>query len=315
MSPDPGEVRRKARELGFELYGVAGPGPYPEQARLAEWLKRGFAGTMTWMHRSASRRADVRRLLPSARSVIVTGTVYNVGRRSEVPGSLPDRALISRYAWGDDYHDVIGRRLDALVTWMRDTFEGPLEARTMVDSGPVQERVFARRAGLGWIGKNTCLIHPRFGSWVFLGVIVTNASIEPDAVIPNRCGTCTACLDACPTGALIEPGLLDARRCLAYLTIEHRGLIPAAFRRLAGRHLFGCDICQDVCPWNARAVVSQSPHWRPREGLASPPLESLLRLSDDDLAALIAGTALERAGVAGLRRNLVVAAENAQTAG
>ena len=262
------------------------------------------------MHRSAEKRADVRHVVPGARSVIVTGTLYNTERpySSEM---APDVARISRYAWGDDYHDVLKRRLEDLLAWMRANSPEPFSARSYVDTGPVQERVYAQYAGLGWIGKNTCLINPELGSWLFLGEIITTLDFEPDAQGLEQCGSCTKCLDGCPTGALVEPGVLDSARCLSYLTIEHRGDIPAEYHDAMGTQLYGCDICQEVCPYNQPAPTSPDAPWQPRRGLDLPRLVDLARRSDDELRVLVKGTPMTRAKVAGLRRNLEIAITNA----
>src|SRR5512134_160166 len=257
-------IKTRALELGFDLCGVAPAAGFPELARLREWIDRGYAGAMHYMARSASRRADVRSVLPSARSVIVTATNYNVDRPYSTECSDSSRASIARYAWGDDYHDVVRRRLDALLEWMRDRHGAAFEARAYVDSGPVQERVYAQHAGIGWIGKNTCVINPALGSWIFLGEIVCSLSLEADTPSLDQCGTCALCLEACPTGAIVESWLLDATRCLSYLTIELKGSIPDGERDALGSHVFGCDICQDVCPWNARPPFSDEPSWEPR---------------------------------------------------
>jgi epoxyqueuosine reductase len=302
-------IKSRAHELGFDLCGVSSAGDFPELTFLSEWLRRGYAGTMTWMHRTAKRRADVRHVVSDARSVIVTGTLYNTDRpyAGEVAG---DRAKISRYAWGDDYHDVIGRRIEALLAWMRETSPEPFEARAYVDTGPVQERVYAQYAGLGWIGKNTCLINPELGSWLFLGEIICTLALEPDTEGLEQCGTCTRCIEACPTGALVEPGVLDSNRCLSYLTIEYRSDMPVEMRRAAGTHIYGCDVCQEVCPYNRPAPVSRDPAWQPRPGLDAPALTELARRDDASLAALIEGTAMTRANVTGLRRNIDAAMAN-----
>ena len=265
---------------------------------------------MEWMHRSAEKRADVRHVVPGARSVIVTGTLYNTDRpySSEM---APDVARISRYAWGDDYHDVLKRRLEDLLAWMRAHSPEPFSARSYVDTGPVQERVYAQYAGLGWIGKNTCLINPELGSWLFLGEIISTLDLEPDTQGLEQCGSCTRCLEACPTGALVEPGVLDSARCLSYLTIEHRGDIPAEYREAIGTHLYGCDICQEVCPYNQPAPTTEDAPWQPRHGLDLPRLVDLARRSDDELRVLVKGTPMTRAKVAGLRRNLEIAITNA----
>ena len=244
--------------------------------------------------------------MPQARSVIVTGTLYNTDRpySADLP---PGTARISRYAWGDDYHDVLQPRLSALLGWMRNRSHEPFDALAYVDKGPVQERVYAQYAGLGWIGKNTCLINPELGSWLFLGVIITSLSLEADAQGLERCGTCTKCLEACPTKALVEPGVLDSTRCLSYLTIELRSDIPESLRPDLGAHVYGCDLCQDVCPYNRPAPTSRDVHWQPRPGLDLPALADLWRRPDTELRRTIAGTPMTRAKVTGLRRNVAVA--------
>jgi epoxyqueuosine reductase len=303
-------IKERARGIGFDLCGIARADAYPELAFLSEWLDRGYAATMEWMHRSAGKRADVRNVVPGARSVIVTATLYNTDRpySSDLP---PEVARISRYAWGDDYHDVLKARLDSLLAWMREQSDGRFEGRAYVDTGPVQERVYAQYAGLGWIGKNTCLISPELGSWLFLGEIITTLELEPDTQGLEQCGSCTKCLDACPTNALVEPGVLDSTRCLSYLTIEHRGDLPPGDRAAIGTHVYGCDICQEVCPYNRPAPVSDDASWQPRPALDLPRLADLAARSDDEIRAMVTGTPMTRARVAGLRRNLEIAAVNA----
>ena len=302
-------IKAKALELGFDLCGVAAVDSFPELAFLREWLDRGYAGEMGYMARSADRRADVRAVVPGARSVIVTGTIYNtVSPYASAPAD--DVALISRYAWGDDYHDVLETRLDALVAWMRQESPEPFDARAYVDTGPVQERVYAQYAGLGWIGKNTCLINPDLGSWLFLAEIICTLGLEPDSAGVEQCGACTRCLDACPTGALVAPGVLDARRCVSYLTIELRSAIPPSFREALGTHVYGCDICQEVCPYNQASPQSDEVAWQPRRALDMPKLVDLWRRSDEELHALTKGSPMRRAKLTGLRRNLAVAIGN-----
>src|SRR4051812_45309327 len=305
-------VKREAAAAGFDLCGVAPAAGHVELRYLREWLDRGYAGAMDYLHRTADRRADVRHVLPSARSVISLGTVYNTPHPYSADSIDADRAAVARYAWGDDYHDVLRARLDALVGRLRETCGDRFEARAYVDTGPVQERVYAQYAGLGWIGKNTCLINPDLGSWIFLSEIICNLDLEPDEPIFDQCGTSTLCLAACPTGALVEPGVLDSTRCLSYLTIENKNAIPEDQRALLGSHAYGCDICQDVCPYNnTAATASSSDHaWQPREGLAAPRLLDLWRRTDADLRALLKGSAMKRAGVRRLRRNLAVAIGN-----
>jgi epoxyqueuosine reductase len=304
-------LKAKARELGFDLCGVSPAESFPELLFLREWIERGYSGEMSWLPRSADRRSDVRQVLPGARCVIVTATLYNTDRpySQELP---PGTAKISRYAWGDDYHDVLKRRLDALLAWMRAETSDPFEARAYVDTGPVQERVYAQYAGLGWIGKNTCLINAEIGSWLFLGEIVCTLDLEPDAQGLEQCGSCTKCLEACPTGALVEAGVLDSNRCISYLTIEARGPIAVEHLEPLGTHVYGCDICQEVCPYNQPAPVSADPHWQPRPGLDLPQLADLAARRDDELREMLRRSPMKRPKIEGLRRNLTIALANAQ---
>ena len=311
-SLSPGEIKRQAQAAGFDLCGISPVAAFPELAFLREWLHLGYAGEMHYIERSADRRLDVRNVLPSARSVIVCGTVYNVDRPYSNQEREPGRAAIARYAWGDDYHVVIERRLRGLQDWLRERSGDGFEARAYVDTGPVQERVYAQYAGIGWIGKNTCLINEELGSWVFLSVIITNLDLAADAPALDQCGTCARCLDACPTGALVEPHVLDSTKCLSYLTIEIKGAIPEAARGDVAHHVYGCDICQDVCPWNLTPSTGESSDhaWLPRAGLDRPTVLDLWQRSDDELRALLKGSAMKRAGVRRLRRNLAVAIGN-----
>ena len=263
-------VKTRARELGFDLCGVAPAADYPELKFYREWLASGYAGEMAYLHRSADRRADVRHVVPAAQTVIVTGTLYNTDRPYSTECGDPDRAQIARYAWGDDYHDVIGARLESLLAWMREQSPDPFDARAYVDTGPVQERVYAQHAGVGWIGKNTCVINPEIGSWIFLAAIICSLPLDVDAPSLDQCGSCTLCIEACPTQAIVAPGVLDSTRCISYLTIELRGEIPEADRAGVGSHVYGCDICQEVCHGTrvrrARTIRRGS---RARRGIAS----------------------------------------------
>jgi epoxyqueuosine reductase len=306
-------IKTQARALDFDLCGVAPAVDHPELRFFEQWLNRGYAAQMAYLARSADRRADVRHVLPSAQSVIVTGTIYNVDRPYSTECRDPSRAQIARYAWGDDYHGVIERRLDALVAWMRQRSPEPFEARRYVDTGPVQERVYAQHAGIGWIGKNSCVINPTLGSWLFLGEIICSLPLEPDPPSLDQCGTCTLCLEACPTHALVEPGVLDSTRCISYLTIELRGDIDERLRPAVGSHVYGCDICQEVCPWNAAAPASADPAWQPRPAWDMRTTLELSRMSDEELARAMRGSAMQRTKVDGLRRNLAVVRDNAQT--
>ncbi len=289
---------------------MAPVGDHAELTFLREWLDRGYAGEMTWMESSAALRADVRAVLPGASCVIVTGTLYNTRSAPDDGGQRDDVAQIARYAWGDDYHDVLRERINALVDWMQAESPDQFEARAFVDSGPVQERVYAQYAGLGWIGKNACLINPELGSWLFLSVIICTLPLEPDTQGLDGCGSCTKCLEACPTGALVDAHVLDATRCLSYLTIELKGAIPNNLRPAIGAHIYGCDICQDVCPYNGAPLTSPDPAWTPRAGLDAPSLIDLWQRPDDDLHALLKGTAMTRPKLTGLRRNVAVAIGN-----
>ena len=310
-------IKARAHDLGFDLCGISPVDEFPELAYLREWIAQGYAGEMAWMTRTADKRADVRLVVPGARSVIVTATLYNTDR--PYSGDLPPAtARLSRYAWGDDYHDVLKERLETLLAWMRSEAEtspdavgqAPFDARAYVDTGPVQERVYAQYAGLGWIGKNTCLINREIGSWLFLATIITTLELEPDTQGLEQCGSCTRCLDACPTGALRESGVLDSTRCISYLTIEHRGAIPLEWREAIGTHVYGCDICQEVCPYNLPPPSSADPAWQPRAALDLPRLVDLWRRPDGELRAATKGSAMTRAKLVGLRRNLAVAIGN-----
>lgn len=302
-------VKSAATSFGFDLCGVAPAEPFAGLDRLREWIDLGRHADMAWLERSLEKRCDPRLVLDGARSIVSCAVVYN----TDQPYSTTLReghAAIARYAWGDDYHVVIARRLEAFESWFAAEAGEGFRSRRYVDTGPISEKAVAARAGLGWIGKNTCLINERLGSWLFLGEIITNLPLEPDVPVADRCGTCTACIEACPTGAIVEPYQLDARRCLSYLTIEHRGDLPAAGAAAIGHHVYGCDVCQDVCPWNRRAAVSNDPAWQQREAWRPVPIAELAARTDDELRAAMKGSAMKRAGVKGLRRNLKSALEH-----
>jgi epoxyqueuosine reductase len=300
-------VKRIARECGFELAGIARAEPAPDFAGFEHWVEQGFAGEMRYLtDRRAELRRDPRSLLSSACSVICVGKLYNTSPRVKDPP-------VSRYAWGSrDYHDVLRDGLEQMVEKLRGI--EMFDYKICVDTAPLLERTYARLAGLGWIGKNTCLIHEPLGSWFFLGEILTSLELEPDRPPPDRCGSCTRCIDACPTRALVPGGdasgsswTLDSRRCISYLTIELRGPVPEDLRPGVGQHLFGCDICQDVCPWNARAPVTGEPAFAPRE---IPPLDRLADMTEDDFREFSRSTPLARPKYAGFMRNVETAAAN-----
>jgi epoxyqueuosine reductase len=309
-------IRELARDCGFELAGVAAaePGPEgtPERAWYHQWAEAGFGGEMRYLtdHRAAVRD-DPRHLLASARSVVCVGKLYNTRRPYSTQFEAGGRAWISRYAWGEDYHGVVRRGLERLDALLRERGGTEFESKICVDTAPVLERSYARMAGLGWIGKNTCLINQAGGSWFFLGELLISLAIERDAPPPGRCGTCTRCIDACPTAAIVPAGpgfAVDSRRCISYLTIELRGEIPVEHRAGVGGHVFGCDICQDVCPWNRRAAAAGDPAFEPRA--FAPPLDELAALTGDEFRRLYRGTPVTRARYAGFLRNVAVAMGN-----
>ncbi len=304
-------LKQQARTLGFDACGIAPASKLPELDRFAGWIARGYAGTMSFLERSAAERADVRCALPSAQSVIATATLYNTNRPYSVASHDPSRAHVSRYAWGDDYHQVVMRRLDALVAWMHAAWPAPFEAAPYIDTGPIQERAFAQRAGIGWIGKNCCVINRELGSFVFLAEVLCSLPLPADGPEFDQCGTCSLCLEACPTQALVAPGVLDSRRCISYLTIEHRGPVKEELSPLLGTHVYGCDICQEVCPYNAVAPTSNDAAWLPRAVWDQPRVDDLLRLDDAQLRSAVKGSAMARARPAGLRRNFKRADANA----
>jgi epoxyqueuosine reductase len=299
-------IKRIARECGFELAGVAPANPPEDFARYENWVEQGHAGEMEYLtDRRADVRRDVRNLLPNAKSVICVGKLYNQANASAAPG----HAIISRYAWGADYHDVVRAGLEHMVTRLRE-LEG-FDSKICVDTAPILERTFARLAGLGWIGKNTCLINEPMGSWFFLGEIVTSLEIADTqaAPAPDRCGTCSRCIEACPTNAFIpaaDTWAIDSRRCIAYFTIELRGSIPEEHRAAMGSHVFGCDICQDVCPWNSHAPVSDAFS----KVHAAPSLEECSRISAAEYRDMFNDSPMTRAKHAGFLRNVAVAMGN-----
>ena len=304
------EIKAKASELGFDLCGVAPAADHPELHFFREWLECGYAGEMAYLHRTADRRADVRNVIPTAQTVIMTGTIYNTDRPYSTECADPNRAQIARYAWGDDYHDVIGERMELLLSWMRERSPEPFEARAYVDTGPVQERVYAQHAGVGWIGKNTCVINPEIGSWIFLAAIICSLPLEVDAPSLDQCGSCTLCIEACPTQAIVAPGVLDSTRCISYLTIELKGDIPAVHSAGIGSHVYGCDICQEVCPWNAVAPKSSDPAWQPRPAWDRVDLLTLTEQTDEALTVALRRSPMKRTKIQGLRRNVAAALKN-----
>ena len=316
-------IEERARALGFDLCGVVRTERFPELARIAEWLDRGFAGEMKYL--ADPRRSDPAAVLPGWRSAIVCAMNYNTAlpRSTEVARREWEepRGWISRYAWGRDYHEVMLEKLNVLTTELKERSLEAMEARAYVDTGPVDERVLARYAGLGWVGKNTLLLNREIGSYFFLGVILTTLELHPSVraryeLPPDLCRSCRRCIDACPTGALVEPYVMDARRCISYLTIELRGSIPEEFRKAMGRHVFGCDICQDVCPWNRKTPATEADEFQPREfaegreSLFLPKLERLAEMSEPEFREVFRGSPVKRTKWRGLVRNACIALGN-----
>jgi epoxyqueuosine reductase len=296
------EIKRRAAELGFAATGIARLDTNPHAAELDRWLAEGHAGTMTYLNRQAEKRRDPRKIMPAAKSAVVTLTNYYHGT-VERPTAAP---RVAQYAWSSDYHDVLGARLERLAAAIRETVPGST-TRCYVDAGPVPERELAQLAGLGWIGKNMMLIHPEIGSFTFIGVVLTDADLAADLPFEaDRCGTCRRCLDACPTHAFAGPRDLDARACISYLTIEHRGEFTDTERTQVGEWLFGCDVCQDVCPWNVSfARATPDPDFAPRQDVAAPDARALMGMEEDDFLRRYGDTPFTRPGARGMRRNAV----------
>jgi epoxyqueuosine reductase len=310
-------IKQAAQHAGFELAGIAPVAEFPELNHFVDWIAAGHAGEMRYLEKRDDagnlQRASLRSTVPWARSVIVCALNYNTAYPYSTQPQAPDLGWISRYAWSqEDYHDAVLRRLRLVEDHLRRTAGETPAPQTLcyVDTGPVVERVYARYAGVGWIGKNTCILNQQLGSWLFLGVIVTSLELTPDFPAPDRCGTCTRCIDACPTDALIAPYQLDSNRCISYLTIEKRGDIPVEIREGMGRHVFGCDICQDVCPWNRKAPASTAAEVQPRERLVNPALDWLAEMSAEKFRHTFRGSPIRRTKRSGLRRNAVVAMGN-----
>ncbi len=309
-------VKRLAGECGFELAGVAPAVPLPEAVWYLDWVQQGFAGTMSYLTgRRAAIRLDPRLLLPFARSIICLGKLYNRPEPYSTEFKQAGRAWISRYAWGQDYHRVMRLGMRRLVAKLSAEVREPFEWKACVDTSPLLERAYARRAGLGWIGKNSCLIHQGMGSWFFLAELLVSLEIEPDGPPADRCGSCRRCIEACPTQAIVPTGrsagpayTLDSNLCISYLTIELRGEIPDALQPSVGRHVFGCDICQDVCPWNRKAPVTNDPAFVAAN--FAPSQEELDAMDEDRFRDHFRESPVKRAGYTGFRRNIALVRKN-----
>lgn len=304
------QIRQLASECGFELAGVAPAVPQPEAAWYQEWVRNGFASEMRYLtDRRAEVRNDPRKLLPTARSIVCAGKLYNGPQPYSTEFTASELGWISRYAWGEDYHEILRAGLQRLAGRLQE--HEAFEWKICVDTAPLLERSYARLAGLGWIGKNTCLINQQMGSWFFLGELLVSLSIDPDAPPPDRCGSCTRCIDACPTSAIVRGGpsyTVDSRLCISNFTIELRGPVPLEHRASVGSHVFGCDICQDVCPWNSHAPCSTDPAFAPAH--FAPPLEKLAALSAEEFNQLFRNSPVSRAKYRGFLRNVAVAMGN-----
>jgi len=303
-------IKEHAVTLGFDLVGVAPAGESPELAFFDTWLAAGYAGEMHYLGRSKERRRDLQQVVAGAQSVVVCGLNYDTDVPYSTTQAEPNRGWIARYAWGADYHQVMLDKLTQLQAFIATLAPPGVTSKVYVDTGPVVERVYAKYAGLGWFGKNTCLLNTRLGSWLLLGELILPMALEYDRPALDHCGTCTRCLEACPTQALLEPYVLDARRCISYLTIELKGAIPEDLRPHMGQHIFGCDICQDVCPWNRKRHFATEPEVQPRPTQVHPRLEDLAHMSREEFQRRFRGTALERTKRRGLLRNVCVAMGN-----
>ena len=304
-------IKGKALETGFDLVGISPVDSFPENQFYKEWLARGFAGEMKYMEREPQKRENIKNLLPEAKSVISCGLNYNTDYPYSIDETDRIKGWISRYAWGDDYHEMVQKKLSDVLGFIKEVTPEDLKARLYVDTGPVLDRVYGKYSGIGWFGKNTCLINQKIGSWIFIGEIITSLELDYDRPVPDRCGTCTRCIDACPTGALLDPYVLHSRLCISYLTIELREKIPLQLRDKVGNNIYGCDICQDVCPWNRKAKVTNEYSFQPREGLYNPGLSSIFtRLTEEDFGMMFKGSPVKRAKRKGLLRNVLIAMGN-----
>ncbi len=301
------DLKHFCRELGFDAVGIAHAEPLEdEQPRYDEWLRRGYHATLHYMERTRDKRLDPRLVLPSVQSIIVVAISYDTPHRHR---NRPGYGKLSRYSWGSDYHTIMLPKLERIVEWLAEQIPGT-ESKAYVDTGPVMEKQWARRAGIGWQGKNTNIISRSMGSFFFLGVVLTSAVLSRDEPIADYCGTCTACIDACPTGALVEPYVLDSSRCISYWTIETKPEVefPEPIRSNLDGWLFGCDVCQDVCPWNRFRKETTEAAFYPREGATELALDTVLSMDIEQFRQRFRGSPLKRAKLPGLKRNALMLA-------
>jgi epoxyqueuosine reductase len=302
-------VKSFARQLSFDLVGIAAAEPSRYRQYFRDWLDAGRAGTMEYIGRRFDERVDPQTYVPGAVSVICVAQNYYAELEPVPPGQEKHHAKIARYALGDDYHETMKHRLWQLADRLRAEFPDAV-TRTCVDTAPVLERETSARAAIGWVGKNCCVINPQIGSWLLLGEIITTIDLPPDEPQTDRCGTCRRCIDACPTGAITEPYQLDARRCISYLNIEHRDEIPQEFHDAVGPWLYGCDICQDVCPWNGKALQSLDPAMKPRFPTGTLDLREVQNWSPEEYSRNLRGSAMKRVKLPVLQRNARIVARN-----
>lgn len=302
MAVTSSAIKEQAGSLGFNKIGIVSPVPLVDEGRrLKEWLARGYHGTMAWMARDVEKRVNPREIFPEARSVVVVALNYYTPHQHE---ENPSSGKVSRYAWGDDYHDVMMEKLRALFAWIKEQ-EPRAEGKVCVDIQPVMDKAWAVRAGLGWIGKHSNVITPEYGSWIFIGELLLNFELDYDVEqVEDHCGTCTLCIDACPTDAITEPYVVDSNKCISYATIELRAPeLPSSIEENLSGWLYGCDICQDVCPWNRFEQVTDEPRFAPREGNVNAELRDIVELSHEAYVERFRGSAMKRAKLAGLQRN------------
>lgn len=299
------QIKRQAHSLGFELVGITAAQAHAHLPLFDAWIGKGFAATMDYLQNRRDDRADPRRLLPSAKTMICCGLNYYGKEPRSQELQTPGHGWISRYAWGNDYHEVVLEKLRRLEAFIRTEIDSKAELKSYVDTGPILERSYAASAGLGWIGKNTMLINKEIGSYFFIGIILCNLELEQDAAPPDHCGSCQLCMESCPTEAL-NAYELDARRCISYLTIEHRGEIQPELSEKMGQHLVGCDICQEVCPWNRSIPTTGQAAFRPRDGLFHPRLNSLENMDEEKFQK----SAIKRVKCSGLQRNINIVRNN-----
>lgn len=304
------QIKTKALELGFHKIGIATAEALSEEGdRLQEWLARGYQASMQWMEKNTEKRIDPRNIVRDAQSVISVAVNYYTPFQHR---SANDEGKISRYAWGDDYHDIVTERIQLLFDCIKQ-MEPAMEGRYYVDTGPVMDKVWAAKAGIGWQGKHTNLITKEYGSWVFLGEIITNLKLDADTPMEDFCGSCTACIDACPTDAIREPYIVDSNKCISYLTIEHRGQIAESLGRNFEQWVYGCDICQDVCPWNRFQQESGVKEFQPREWNKNPQLEELQNISQEEFIRRFKGSPIKRTKREGIIRNAAVVQKNSES--